>query len=290
MLPLSSALLKRAIPRHSRLTQSSLNDQRPTLAQASPSRSSHRQLLAHAIDWFIVTHSAIDCPLRPSACAPRWVPRSPRIRNIPGVAPAAASCGRVAAAAGRQCARLRLDAGAFALPPAAGLVDAMQVWQALGPAVLQLNAREAGLDSLGSIVGHSALQAALKQCIMQADVICIGSDARFLPSPPPAAAAGHTLSAGDFSISCALLVGADGAASRVRAHSGIGGSGTRQCASVLLLIVRSASAAMNYSSHAVVATLQVSSSRSPNSRAHLGPRSSAAAPAPRTSAFCQQAL
>ena len=103
----------------------------------------------------------------------------------------------------------------------------IQVWQARGAAMLQLSARDAGLESLGSIVGHSALQAALKQCVMDTDVTCIGSDARFLP-PPAVATAGHVLSAGDFSVSSSLLVGADGAASRVRAHSGIGESGVRK--------------------------------------------------------------
>lgn len=102
--------------------------------------------------------------------------------------------------------------------------DAVQVWQALGAGVLQLRAGDAGLESLGSIVGHSALQAALKQCVLDTDVICIGSHVRSISSLPPAAAAaaGHVLTAGDFSIACSLLVGADGAASRVRAHSGIG--------------------------------------------------------------------
>ena len=105
------------------------------------------------------------------------------------------------------------------------------MWQAVGAAVLQLKAGDAGLESLGSIVGHSALQTALKQCVLDTDVTCIGSDARFLSSLPPAAAAaaGHVLSAGDFSVSCSLLVGADGAASRVRAHSGIGESEARYC-------------------------------------------------------------
>jgi 2-polyprenyl-6-methoxyphenol hydroxylase-like FAD-dependent oxidoreductase len=141
--------------------------------------------------------------------------------------------------------------------------DALQVWQALGAGVLQLKASDAGVESLGSIVGHSVLQAALKQCVMDSDVICIGSDARSITSRPPAAAAaaGHVLSAGDFSVSCALLVGADGAASRVRAHSGIGRASAHVClqlpVDISTLILFAASAAMNYSSRAVVATLQV---------------------------------
>ena len=128
---------------------------------------------------------------------------------------------------------------------------------------MQLKASDAGVESLGSIVGHSVLQAALKQCVMDSDVICIGSDARSITSRPPAAAAaaGHVLSAGDFSVSCALLVGADGAASRVRAHSGIGRASAHVClqssVDISTLILFAASAAMNYSSRAVVATLQV---------------------------------
>ena len=143
--------------------------------------------------------------------------------------------------------------------------DALQVWQAIGAGVLQLRAGDAGLESLGSIVGHSALQAALKQCVLDTDVTCIGSDARSISSLPPAAAAaaGHVLSAGDFSVTCSLLVGADGAASRVRAHSGIGQLLTCECLwcshDTCRLILCAASAAINYSSRAVVATLQVAS-------------------------------
>jgi 2-polyprenyl-6-methoxyphenol hydroxylase-like FAD-dependent oxidoreductase len=112
----------------------------------------------------------------------------------------------------------------FPLNAAARDCDGPQVWQALGAGVLQLKAGDVGLESLGSIVGHSALQAALKQRVLDTDVVCIGSQARSISSLPPAAAAaaGHVLTAGGFSVSCSLLVGADGAASPVRAHSGIG--------------------------------------------------------------------
>jgi 2-polyprenyl-6-methoxyphenol hydroxylase-like FAD-dependent oxidoreductase len=109
--------------------------------------------------------------------------------------------------------------------------DALQVWQALGSGVLQLKASDAGRESLGSIVAHSALQSALTRCVLDTDVISIGSDARSISSLPPAAAAaaGHVLSTGDFSVSCSLLVGADGAASRVRAHAGIGEASVHRC-------------------------------------------------------------
>ena len=147
--------------------------------------------------------------------------------------------------------------------------DALQVWQAVGSGVLQLKARDAGIESLGSIVAHSALQSALKRCVLDTDVITIGSDARSISSLPPAAAAaaGHVLFAGESSVACSLLVGADGAASRVRAHAGIGEASIQlhsclrhffQSCRMKFFICFSASVAMSYSSRAVVATLQVS--------------------------------
>ena len=102
--------------------------------------------------------------------------------------------------------------------------EAAQVWQARGAAVLQLKAGDVGAESLGSIVGHSTLQASLQQLVLDSDTVRIRADVRSISSLPhaAAAAAGHVVSAGAFSISCSLLVGADGASSRVRAHSGIG--------------------------------------------------------------------
>jgi 2-polyprenyl-6-methoxyphenol hydroxylase-like FAD-dependent oxidoreductase len=89
---------------------------------------------------------------------------------------------------------------------------------------LSLKASDVGSDSLGSIVAHSSLHAALKHLVLASDVICVGADVRSISSLPLAAAApaGHVVSTAALSVSCSLLVGADGAASRVRAHAGIG--------------------------------------------------------------------
>ena len=102
--------------------------------------------------------------------------------------------------------------------------DAAQVWQARGAAVLQLKAGDVGAESLESIVGHSTLQASLQQLLLDSDAVCIRADVHSIPSLPhaAAAAAGHVVTAGSFSICCSLLVAADGASSRVRAHSDIG--------------------------------------------------------------------
>ena len=102
--------------------------------------------------------------------------------------------------------------------------EAAQVWQARGAAVLQLKAGDVGAESLESIVGHSTLQASLQQLLLDSDTVCIRADVHSIPSLPhaAAAAAGHVVTAGSFSISCSLLVAADGASSRVRAHSDIG--------------------------------------------------------------------
>jgi hypothetical protein len=154
-------------------------------------------------------------------------PGPPSVRNIARIAAVAASSWRLATPPSWLRPRLRFDAGVL-MCQCCALVecDEAQVWQARGSEVLQLRAADAAMDSLGSIVGHCDLQAALQQCVLATDVTCIGSAARTISSLPPAAAAaaGHVLTAGDFSVSCSLLVGCDGAASRVRSHSGIGRS------------------------------------------------------------------
>ena len=96
----------------------------------------------------------------------------------------------------------------------------MHVWDSTGAGVIHFDAAELGLDSLGSIIENSVLvQAQLAAaraadnvawyCPQQINEIALQGDAHSL-----------TLASGDV-LQCKLLVGADGAHSRVRASAAI---------------------------------------------------------------------